>query len=170
MRGKRQISRTRLAASLLASCSLLPALSGCGGSSDKFKNEARPPVPTQLTGVITDNEVTVSPDVVPLPPKHGEKLSAKELDTPIILIISNQTQQSHSVTLTGKDRQGKPIEARTPPINPLDTAQIQQTLPPGTYQVKAGSEKAVDPGEEIRSATLTVNPNRQTSSGTTLLP
>jgi hypothetical protein len=166
----RQNGRTRLAASLLAGGSILLVVSGCGGSSDKFKNEARPPVPTQLTGVITDNEVTVSPDALPLAPKPKQHESAKNLDTPIILIISNQTQESHTVTLSGKDAKGNPIEARTPPINPLDTAQIQQSLPPGTYEVKAGSEKAVDPGKQIAAATLTVGPNRQTSSDDVLLP
>lgn len=142
---------------------------GCGGD-DKFKNEARPPIPTQLTGVITEDEVTVSPDALPLKLKPGQKQSRDELATPIVLVISNQTQESHTVTLSGKDRKGKPIEARTPPINPLDTAQIQQSLPPGTYEIKAGSEQATDPDEQIASATLTVNPNRQTSSDDLLLP
>jgi len=165
----RQNAGTRIAASILAGGSVLLAFAGCGGD-DKFKNEPRPPVPTQLTGVITDDEVTVSPNVVPRPPEKGQQEAATELNTPIILVISNQTQQPHSVTLTGKTRDGKPIEARTPPINPLDTAQIQQTLPPGKYEVKAGSEKAVNPNEQIAAATLTVNPNRQTSSDDLLLP
>lgn len=166
----RQIGWTRLAASVLTGGSILLVVTGCGGSGGKFKDQPRPPVPTQLTGVITDNGVTVSPDTVPLPAKPGQQQSAKMLDTPILLIVSNQTQQSHTITLTGKDPKGKPIEARTPPINPLDTAQIQQSLPPGIYQVSAGSEKAVEPGQEIRSATLTVKPNRNTSSDQVLLP
>lgn len=147
------------------------SLAACGGDED-FKNEPRPPVPTQLTGVITDGEVTVSPDTVPLPPEEGQAESNVELNTPIIMIISNQTDSSYTVTLSGqpRDRQQKEIEARTPPINPGDTAQIQQTLPPGTYEVRAGSERAVDPGEQIAPATLTVNPNRQTSSDDLLLP
>jgi hypothetical protein len=166
----RQNGRTRLAASLLAGGSIMLVVSGCGGSDNKFKNEPRPPVPTQLTGVITNDEVTVSPDKLPPPPKAKQQQAARELDTPIILIISNQTQESHTVTISGKDRRGNPIEAHTPPINPLDTAQIQQSLPPGTYQVKAGSEKAVDPDKQIAAATLTVGPNRQTSSDDLLLP
>jgi hypothetical protein len=145
------------------------AVAGCGGG-EKFKNEPRPPIATQLTGVITDEEITVSPDVVPLPPEKGQQEASRELDTPIILVISNQTQEPHSVTLTGKTRDGRPVAANTPPINPLDTAQIQETLPPGTYEVKAGSAKAVNPGEEIAAAKLTVNPNRQTSSDDVLLP
>jgi hypothetical protein len=113
----------------------------------------------------------VSPDKLPLTKPAGqEEQATKELDTPIILLISNQTQESHTVTLSGKDAKGKPIEARTPPINPLDTAQIQQSLPPGTYQVKAGSEKAVDPDQMIAGATLTIGRNRQTSSDDLLLP
>jgi hypothetical protein len=91
-------------------------------------------------------------------------------DTPIQLIISNQSDEPHTVTLTGKTTDGKPISADTPPIAPLDTGQIQQSLPPGRYEIKAGSEKAVDPGEQIAAAMLTVNPNRQTSSDDLLLP
>jgi len=143
----------------------------CGGD-DKFKNEPRPPITTQLTGVITPGEVTVSPDVVPLPPEPGQQESARELPTPIILNMSNQTDASHTITLTGKPRDPdeKPIRVETSQINPGDTAQIQQTLPPGTYEVRAGSEQAVDPTEMIAPAKLTVNTNRQTSSDDLQLP
>jgi hypothetical protein len=159
----------RLAASTIASASMMLVSTGCG-DDDKFRNEPRPPVPTQLTGVITAQEVTVSPNVLPLPPEKGQQEASSDLDTPIVLVISNQDDQPHTVTLSGKTRDGKPIQADTPPINPLDTAQIQQTLPPGRYEVKAGSERAVDPSEQIAAATLTVNPNRQTSSDDLLLP
>jgi hypothetical protein len=165
----RQNGSWRLAAGMLASCSIVLVTTGCG-SDDKFENEPRPPVATQLTGVITGEEVTVSPDTLPLPPEEGQQEASRDLDTPIILVINNQDDEPHTVTLSGKTRDGKPIQADTPPIAPLDTAQIQQTLPPGTYEVKAGSEKAVDPGEQIAAATLTVNPNRQTSSDDLLLP
>ena len=148
---------------------MLLTVSGCGGD-EKFKNEPRPPIATQLTGVITENEVTVSPDTLPLPAEKGQQEASRELDTPIILIISNQADEAHTVTLTGKTRDGKTISADTPPIAPLDTAQIQQTLPPGKYELKAGAEQAVDPGDQIAAATLTVNPNRQTSSDDVLLP
>ncbi len=150
---------------------MMVGAAACGGD-DKFENKPRPPIATQLTGVITQDEVTVSPDTVPLPPEPGQQESATELETPIVLIVSNQTDTSHTITLTGKPRDAdkKPIEVRTPPINPGDTAQVQQTLPPGEYDVKAGSEGAVDPGEVIAPAKLTVNSNRQTSSDDVLLP
>ena len=150
---------------------MLLGAAGCGGD-DKFKNEPRPPVTTQLTGVITEDEVTVSPDTVPEAPKEGQQEASIDLPTPIVLVVSNQTGASHTITLAGqpRDRKLKPIEARTPQINPGDTAQIQQTLPPGTYEVRAGSEEAVPASEQIAPATLTVNKNRQTSSDDLLLP
>ena len=165
----RQNGRWRLAATALAGGSVMLGFTGCGGD-DHFKNEPRPPVPTQLTGVITNEEVTVSPDVLPLPAEKGQQEAGTELNTPIILVISNQSDAAHTVTLSGKTSKGQEVSADTPPIAPLDTAQIQQTLPPGRYTVKAGSEKAVDPDEQIAAATLTVNPNRQTSSDDVLLP
>jgi hypothetical protein len=150
---------------------MLLGAAGCGGD-DKFKNEPRPPVTTQLTGVITEDEVTVSPDTVPEAPKEGQQQSVEELPTPIVLVVSNQTPDSHTITLSGQplDRKLRAIRARTSQINPGDTAQIQQTLPPGTYEIRAGSEEAVSPSEQIAPATLTVNKNRQTSSDDLLLP
>jgi hypothetical protein len=165
----RQNGRTRFAAGLAAGGVLILATTGCGGEG-KFKNEPRPPVPTALTGVITDKEVTVSPDVLPLAPRDGQVEASADLDTPISLIIANETDQPHSITLTGKTSDGKVIEATVPPIGPSDTAQIQQTLPPGSYQVKAGSEQAIAAGDGIRPATLTIKPNRQTSSDDLTLP
>jgi hypothetical protein len=166
----RQNGRTRVAACLVASGSALVVLTGCGGTGGHFENKPRPPVPTALTGVITAKEVTVSPDTLPLPPKPGQAAVAQDLNTPIQLIISNQTDKPHTVTLVGKTRAGKSIEASVPPISPLDTAEIQQTLPAGTYEIRAGSDQAVSPADEIRPATLTVNPNHQTSSDQTQLP
>jgi hypothetical protein len=121
---------------------------GCGGSSH-FENKPRPPAPVQLTGVITAKGVTVSP--------------ARVGAGPIILLISNQTQQAHTITLDGQD-----TKDTVGPINPLDTAKLQQTVKQGTYQVKAGSSKAV--GKELKSGTLDVGPPRKSSSGQVLLP
>ena len=125
-------------------------IAGCGGSD--FKNKPRPPVPLQLTGGITDKNVTVSP--------------AKFGAGPITLTISNQTQVSHSVTLEGAPLQKKSTPTQTVgPVNPLDTANIQQNLAEGKYVVKVSS-----PGDSIKSATLTVGPPRSSSSNDVLLP
>ena len=85
----------------------------------QFKNEPRPPVPVQLTGVITDDEVTVATRAA------AEQGSARAPVQPIILVISNQTEDPHTITLERQDGDGTD-QADGRPINPLDTAQIQQ--------------------------------------------
>jgi hypothetical protein len=144
------MTRRIRAGALLALCALGPALAGCG--DDDFKNDARPPVPTQLTGVITEQKVTVSPDSVGA--------------GPVIITISNQTKGSHTVTL--ESASGGTIREQVGPINPLDTATIQRTLTQGEYTVKAGSEQAVK--REIAPATLRIGGSRKSGSDQLLLP
>jgi hypothetical protein len=122
-------------------------LAGCGG--DDFENKARAPIRMELTGVIQPDEVTVSPS----------KLGAG----PVAITISNQTDQKHSVTLEGR----RTID-RTAPVAPGDTAVIQKTLRRGTYEVKAGSAKAVR--KEIRPAVLKIGKKRKNSNNDLLLP
>jgi hypothetical protein len=137
--------RTRDASLLVAGAFLV---AGCGSGSS-FKNDPRPPTPVQLTGVVTDKRVTISPNRVG--------------GGPVILIVSNQTQQAHTITLDG----GGTIDT-VGPIQPLDTAKLQQTLKPGTYTVKAGSPSATT--HEIKPGTLAVGPPRPSSSNQLLLP
>jgi hypothetical protein len=103
----------------------------------------------QLTGVITDRGVTISPNRVGA--------------GPVILLISNESKQAHTVTLDG----GKTTDT-VGPINPLDTAKLQQTLQQGSYQIKAGSSKALP--RELKPGTLNVGPPRRDSSDQVLLP
>src|SRR3954451_21435409 len=124
------------------------ALAGCGGGKD-FANKPRPPVPLQLTGVITKQKVTISP----------RKVGAG----PVVITVSNQTGQSHTLTLDGNGEQ-----ERVGPINPLDTAQLQKTLKPGTYKVTAGSEQATP--TSIQPATLLIGKERESASDKVLLP
>jgi hypothetical protein len=122
---------------------------GCGGGSD-FKDQPRPAAPVQLNGVITASRVTVSPN----------KVGAG----PVVIIVSNQTRVSHTLTLDG----GNIAPVRVGPINPLDTGQIQQTLQPGQYTVKAGSEQAVT--KEIAPAHLIIGQARPSSNDQLQLP
>ena len=69
-------------------CEAAIALGGCGGGKG-FANHPRPPVPLQLTGVITNAKVTISPN----------KVGAG----PVVITVSNQTSQSR--TLRGLPRQ-----------------------------------------------------------------
>ena len=136
------------AAALLAGVLSLLVLSGCGDDDD-FENEPRPPVPVQLSGVITDSEVSVEP--------------AKIGAGPIVLIVSNHDEQAHTVTLDGPSG-----TEEVGPINPLDTGRIQHNVDQGAYEIKAGSDKAVE--REIDPAVLTVGPKRESSSNSVLLP
>jgi hypothetical protein len=121
---------------------------GCGGGED-FANKPRPPVPLELTGVITRQEVTISPN----------KVGAG----PVTITVSNQSGQSRTLTLDGNG-----IQERVGPINPLDTAKLQKTLKPGRYKVTAGSEKAT--AQPIKAATLLIGKERASASDKVLLP
>jgi hypothetical protein len=120
---------------------------GCG--EEDFKNEARAPVREALTGVIQDDKVTVSPS----------RLGAG----PVEITISNQTKAVRTVTLEGES-----IVERQGPVAPGGTLTIQKTLERGSYEVKAGSEKAVP--REIRPAVLRIGKERPNSNNELLLP
>jgi hypothetical protein len=135
------------AIAFLAAGTLVVLASGCGG--EDFENKPRPPVPIELTGVIQPEKVTVSPNRVGA--------------GPVLITISNQTKEAHTVTL-----EGDTIEERIGPVQPQDTATIQKTLPRGDYEVRAGSSVAVP--KEIRPAALTITTEREDSNNRLLLP
>jgi hypothetical protein len=141
--------RSRVALVLVGSVAAF-LVAGCGGGDD-FKNKPRPPVPIELSGVINNTTVTVEPRQVGA--------------GPVTLVIANLSSQPHTVTLEGGP---KNTTERVGPINPQDTGTIQETLQPGTYTVKAGSEHAS--ARVIAPGTIDVGPKRKSSSGTVLLP
>jgi hypothetical protein len=141
--------RIRVGALLAGVASAALMAAGCGGGKD-FADKPRPASYVQLTGVITDRGVTVSPS----------KVGAG----PVEIVVSNQTQASHTLTLDG----GAIAPVRTGPINPLDTGRIKRTLEPGSYVVKAGSEKAVS--KEIPPAHLLIGKARPSSNDQLQLP
>jgi hypothetical protein len=147
MRATRKTRRSRGSAALLAAGVTVVLVGGCG--SQDFKNKPRPPVPIELTGVIQEKRVTVSPN----------KVGAG----PILITVSNQTKDAHTLTLEGDS-----VRERVGPINPLDTATIQKTLRPGTYDVRAGSSVAV--AHEIKPATLVIGKPRKDSNNQLLTP
>ncbi len=133
-------------AALLAFVSVA-GLAGCG--DEDFKNDPRAPLPIDLTGVIQPGRVTVSPNV----------LGAG----PVLITISNQTDDPHSVTLSGGS-----VQQRVESVAPSDTTTIRRTLAPGTYEVSAGESAAV--AKEIRPARLRVGKERASSSSDLSLP
>ena len=121
---------------------------GCG--EDDFENEPRPPVTMDLTGVIQEDKLTISP---------SRNIGAG----PFRILISNQTDAEHTITLEG----GSIVE-KVGPVAPLGTEEIQRTLPPGSYEVSAGSARAVR--QEIQPAVLDIGEERENSNSEVLLP
>jgi hypothetical protein len=121
---------------------------GCG--EDDFENEPRPPVPMELSGVIQNDKLTVSP---------SRNIGAG----PFTILISNQTDAEHTVTLEGGN-----IQERVGPVAPDDTVEIKRTLAPGSYEVSAGSARAVR--REIQPAVLDIGEERENSNSDLLLP
>ncbi len=146
MRATGKTRRIRGAAVLAAGVIGVLAV-GCG--DEDFENKPRPPVPEELTGVIQEQKVTVSPNRVGA--------------GPILITVSNQTKDAHTLTLEGES-----VRERVGPINPLDTATIQKTLRPGHYELRAGSSEAVP--KEIKPAELVVGQPRPNSNDKLLLP
>ena len=140
------MTRTFTAATLVA----LTLVSGCG-STDEYANEPRPPAPINVTAAITNDRVVVSP--------------ARFGAGPIVLIIANQSGESHEITVeTDEPAEGKPgIRQKTSPINPRGTAELQVDVPEGTYSVSASSE-------DVRPAVLTVGPERESAQNDLLQP
>jgi hypothetical protein len=121
---------------------------GCG--EDDFENEPRPPVTIELTGSIQEDRLTVSP---------SRNLGAG----PFTILIANLTDAEHTVTLEGGS-----IREQTRPVAPDDTVEIKRTLAPGSYEVRAGSARAVR--REIQPATLEIGKERRSSNNELLLP
>src|SRR4051794_36748348 len=147
MTGRMKSGRIRAVSVLFAGTTLV---AGCGGGSH-FKNETRPPVPVQLTGVVTDRSVQISPNRVGA--------------GPVVIVVSNQTTGAHTLTL---ERTGSTETDTVGPVNPMGTGKLQQTLKPGSYTLKAGSQQAAP--QEIMPGRLTVTRERQSSSSDLLLP
>ena len=97
------------------------------------------------------------------PGRQGHGLAGELGAGPVSITISNQTDAPRTITLEGES-----IREREGPVEPGDTATIQKTLEPGSYEVRAGSEKAVR--KEIQPAVLAIGKERKNSNNDLLLP
>ena len=82
-----------------------------------------------------------------------------------MLVISNQTQQSQTITLERSGSQGEPNRDVVGPVNPLQPATLQQTLTPGQYTISVDTASS-----GIAPAVINVGAPRPSSSNTPLLP
>jgi hypothetical protein len=125
-------------------------LVGCGGGQN-FADQPRPPARLMLSGVITKSGVTVSPSHVGA--------------GPVTIQVSNQTASARTLELDGANIQ-QPVQSAS--IAPTDTGNIQITLAPGVYTVKAGSARAVK--KELPPARLVIGKARPDSNNQVGLP
>ena len=129
---------------VLATVAVVAALVAAGCGDEDFEREARAPVRLGLSGVIQKDAVTVSP--------------ARDLGAgPFEFTISNQTDERHTVTL-----EGERVKVDAGSVDPTDTLTFRQTLEPGRYEVRAGSEQAVP--KEIKPAVLDIGAERADSN------
>ena len=128
----------------------LVTVAGCGGGGD-YANNPRPPAPINVTAAITPKKITVSPT------QFGAG--------PIVLIIANETQAAHRVTLEtdelGASSPG--IKQSTAPINPDGTATLKIDVRKGEYHV------SVD-GGAIKGARVKVGAERESAQNDLLQP
>jgi hypothetical protein len=141
--------RDRRALLVAGGIALMLGATGCG--DEDFANDERPPTAAELSAVIREDGVKISP--------------AREGAGQILITFANLTDRAHTITLEGED-----VIERTAPIQPDDTATIQKTLRPGTYELRAGSSRAVAIEDQIRPATLTIGQERTSSNSELLLP
>ena len=133
-----------------AAIALVALTSGCGGD-DEFANRERAPAPIVLSASITPRDITVSPS----------RVGAGTIE----LIASNLTSDSQQITLRSEMLSAgtAPLQQRTGPINPGDTASLTADLVQGTYRVTTGAGRTP-------SATIRVGPTRSGASDGLLQP
>jgi len=125
----------------LAVLALAPA--GCG--SEDQPNEPRPPVPFEVSALVGEDRVVVSPR------QFGAGLA--------VFSISNQTNDVAQLALEG------PTEAVSEPIEPGGvTDSFKVPMEEGAYEVSAGEESGARPAQ------LLIGPERKSSQNELLIP
>lgn len=122
------------------------ALAACG-STTNYANDPRPAAPVAVSAAVADGRVTVSP--------------ARIGAGPIRLTVANLSRKSLEVLVDPVDASG--AGARSGPINPQGTAQLQLQVSQGSYRLKTGRGT-------FAPATLRVGAKRKSAQNELLLP
>ena len=129
----------------LAALAVAFAISACG--EDDFENQGRPPSPIELTALISDSAVKVSPS------------TAAAVGAGLVTVtISNQSQDPAALVLEG------PTDAASDEIPAGGTGSLKTTLEEGDYVVTAGESSRAGEGS------LAVGPERESAQNELLLP
>jgi hypothetical protein len=128
----------------LAAVVVVLTAGGCGGTENR-NSSPRPPSVIEISVTIEDDKISADPS------RFGAG--------PILLLASNQSSASHSLTIDGPR-----VKQSVGPINPRDTASLKVTVSPGEYTVAADGAAATKP------ARLRVGPERQSAQNELLQP
>jgi hypothetical protein len=137
---------------MVGAISVAMLVAGCGASED-YANDPRPPKPINVSVVVTDARVLVSP--------------ARPGAGPAIVTVSNQSARSRDLRLAPPENSNSACleaDASSGPINPMGTASLTVDLVEGDCLVSAGDR------DGPRPATLTVGRERESSQQKLLLP
>ncbi len=129
----------------VATLAVALAIAACG--DDDFENDPRPAAPIELTAVITDGEVKVSPSAA------GAVGAGVATFT-----ISNQSSEPGALILEG------PTDEASDEILPGNVGSMKINLTEGDYVVSAGEDS------KVREGSLEVGPDRPSSQNEVLLP
>ncbi len=128
----------------------LALVSGCG-ASEGYDNEARAPLPINVTATISGERISASPV------RFGAG--------PIVLVVTNQTDEPQTVTIETDEFDGDQAGTRrsTAPIGARDTASLPVQVRRGRYVVRTGDDR-------IGPARLAVGPPRPSGQDSLPLP
>jgi len=150
----RTIGQLGLGALVLPGCALV--LSACGSSGGTSASLPRPASPVNMTVLVNDARVSVSPRSVGA--------------GPITFIVTNQASRAESLAIS---RAGSTL-ASTAPINPQGTTQVSVDFKPGIYTVATGSrgrnEAQRSKQSSIRPASIHIGRARASSGNDLLQP
>ncbi len=126
---------------------LLLGAAACDG--DDFANDPRPPIPFDVTALVTEDGISVSPA------QFGAGV--------VRVIIANQTEESQTLTLQRQDSDRLVVGRQTGSIDPGDTAELKADLEPVTYELIAERD-------DVEEATIEVTGQRPSGENVLLLP
>jgi hypothetical protein len=133
------------------------AVAGCGSIGGKAAVQARPPAPVNLTVYVNDSRVSVSPASVGA--------------GPVVFIVTNQASNAEALSIS---QPGGQVLASTAPINPQGTTQVAVNFRPGDYTIgtskHGGTDASLSVPSSIRSASIHIGRQRQSSSNQLLQP
>jgi hypothetical protein len=137
------------------------AASACG-STKVYANKPRPPDPVNLTVVISDSRISVSPASIGA--------------GPVVFIVTNQSHSAQSLTIQRAGSTNEQSLAHTGPINPQGTTQVSVDFASGDYTVSTGAghttaaSLSAPTASGARRATLHIGPPRPPSTRNLMQP